>query len=113
MVTFTIFVIIMRIIAIRTIKNGYKAFPDAKQSLLTWNEEVELANWLSPNELKENHASASIINTKRVVFNIHGNKFRLVVDIEYRLGIVFVVWFGSHKTYDQMDVKTIKYVKAN
>ena len=113
MVTFTIFVQIMRIIAIRTIKNGYKAFPVAKQSLLAWNEEVELANWLSPNELKQNHASASIINTKRVVFNIHGNKFRLVVDIEYRLGIVFVVWFGSHKTYDQMDVKTIKYVKAN
>jgi len=113
LVTFTIFVLLMRIIAIRTIKNGYKSFPDAKQSLLAWNEEVELANWASPNELKKNHASASIINTKRVVFNIHGNKFKLVVDIEYRLGIVFVVWFGSHKTYDQIDVKNIKYVKAN
>jgi mRNA interferase HigB len=103
----------MRIIAIRTIKNGYKKFPDAKQSLLAWNEEVEIADWKNPNELKVQHASASIINTKRVVFNIHGNKFRLVVDIEYRLGIVFVVWFGSHKSYDQIDVKTIKYDKAN
>ena len=113
MVTITIFVQIMRIIAIRTIKNGYKEFPVAKQSLLAWNEEVEFANWQNPNELKEQHLSASIINTKRVVFNIHGNKFRLIVDIEYRLGIVFIVWFGSHKEYDKIDVKTIKYVKAN
>jgi len=113
LVTFTIFVQIMRIIAIRIIKKGYKEFPIAKQSLLAWNEEVELANWQNPNMLKDQHSSASIINAKRVVFNIHGNKFRLVVDIEYQLGIVFVVWFGSHKAYDQIDVKTIKYVKAN
>lgn len=113
MVTFTIFVQIMRIIAIRTIQTGYKKFPAAKQALLAWNEEVELASWLTPNEVKFQHASASIISAKRVVFNIHGNKFRLIVDIEYRLGIVFVVWFGSHKTYDQIDVKTIKYVKTN
>ena len=113
MVTFTIFVQIMRIIAIRTIKNGYIEFPVAKQSLLAWNEEVEFANWQNPNELKEQHLSASIINTKRVVFNIHGNKFRLIVDIEYRLGIVFIVWFGSHNEYNKIDVKTIKYVKAN
>ena len=52
MVTFTIFVQEMRIIAIRTIKNGYKNFPSAKQSLLAWNEEVEFANWQNPNELK-------------------------------------------------------------
>ena len=103
----------MRIIAIRTIKNGYKKFPEAKQSLLAWNEELELAKWRNPNELKQQHFSASIINSKRVVFNIHGNKFRLIVDIEYRLGIVFVVWFGTHKEYDKIDVKTIKYVKTN
>ena len=63
--------------------------------------------------MKEQHLSASIINTKRVVFLIHRNKFRLIADIEYRLGIVFIVWFGSHKDYDKIDVKTIKYVKAN
>ena len=74
---------------------------------------MEFANWQNPNELKEQHLSASIINNKRVVFNIHGNKFRLIVDIEYRLGIVFIVWFGSHKEYDKIDVKIIKYVKAN
>ena len=113
MVTFTILVQIMRIIAIRTIKNGYIEFPVAKQSLLAWNEEVEFANWQNPNDLNEQYLSASIINSKRVVFNIYGNKFRLIVDIEYRQGIIFIVWFGSHNEYDKIDVKTIKYVKAN
>ena len=100
-------------IAISTIKNGYKNFPAAKQSLLAWNEEAELANWQNPNELKDQYTSASIISSKRVVFNIHGNRFRLIVDIEYRLGILFIVWFGPHNEYDNVDVKTIKYVKAN
>jgi mRNA interferase HigB len=67
----------------------------------------------NPAELKVQYRNASILNSKRVVFNIHGNSFRLVVDIEYRLKIVFVVWFGTHKQYDNIDAKTISYVKAN
>jgi mRNA interferase HigB len=72
-----------------------------------------LAVWNNPNELKALYRNASILNNKRVVFNIHGNSFRLIVDIEYRLKIVFVVWFGTHKQYDNIDAKTISYVKAN
>ena len=65
------------------------------------------------NELKEQIRNASVIGDKRVVFNIHGNKYRLVVDIGYRLQIIFIVWTGTHKAYDKIDAKTIEYVKAN
>lgn len=103
----------MRVIAVKTLKEYWIKFPQAKQALLSWYEEVETASWGSPNELKSQYGNASIITEKRVVFNIHGNSFRLVVDIEYRLKIVFVVWFGTHKQYDSVDAKKISYVKAN
>ena len=60
-------------------------------------EETEAAQWNNPNELNQQYKCASILNDKRVVFNIHGNSFRLIVDIEFRLRIIFVVWFGTHK----------------
>jgi len=103
----------MRIIAVRTLKEYAKEFYPAEQALLSWYEEVTVAQWNSPNELKAQYKNASIINNKRVVFNIHGNSYRLIVDIEYRLKIVFVVWFGTHKQYDLINAKTISYVKAN
>jgi mRNA interferase HigB len=83
------------------------------QALLSWYEEAEAAQWNHPNELKEQYRNASIITEKRVIFNIHGNSFRLVVDIEYRLKIVFVVWFGTHKQYDNIDANKVSYVKTN
>src|ERR1700752_2998376 len=103
----------MRVIAVKTLKEYWEEFPTAKQSLLAWYEEAEEARWNTPNELKRQYCSASILTNKRVVFNIHGNTFRLIVDIEYRLKIVFVVWFGTHKQYDKITAKTISYVKAN
>lgn len=80
---------------------------------MSWHEEVEKATWNSPNDLKLQFQNASIVTAKRVVFNIHGNSFRLIVDIEYRLKIVFIVWFGTHKQYDLIDAKKISYVKAD
>lgn len=85
----------------------------AEQALLSWYEEAEAATWQNPNQLKEQYKNASIINDKRVVFNIHGNSFRLIVDIEYQLKIVFIVWFGTHQQYDKIDAKKISYGKAN
>ena len=103
----------MRIIAVKTIKRYWEKYPAAKQAILSWYEETEKAEWNNPNQLKEHFPIASIINSKRVVFNIHGNAFRLIVDIEYRLKIVFIVWFGTHKEYDVIDVKQINYAKTN
>jgi len=103
----------MRVIAVKTLKQYIKSFPQAEQAILAWYEEAEAAVWSTPNILKQQYRSASIVGEKRVVFNIHGNSFRLVVDIEYRLKIVFVVWFGTHSQYDKINVKTVMYDKAD
>ncbi|QRR03343.1 type II toxin-antitoxin system HigB family toxin [Dyadobacter sandarakinus] len=99
----------MRIIAVKTLKYYLDKHPHAEQALLSWYEEASSAIWESPNQLKAQYQSASVLTGKRVVFNIHGNKFRLIVDIEFRLKIVFIVWFGTHKEYDQIDAKQISY----
>ncbi len=103
----------MRVIAVKTLKEWSVAYPKAEQSLLAWYQEVMVADWNNPNELKSQFQNASIISNKRVIFNIHGNSFRLIVDIEYRLKIVFIVWFGTHHEYDKIDSKIISYGKAN
>jgi mRNA interferase HigB len=102
----------MRVIAVKTLKQFIKEYPKSMQAVLSWYEEAEKADWGSPNDLKEQYHHASIISSKRVVFNLHGNTFRLVVDIEYRLKIVFVVWFGAHAQYDKEDILKITYDKA-
>lgn len=114
MVTLFVFLCFkMRIIAIKTLKSYWEEYPQAKQALLAWYDETEIANWSNPNELKLQYRNASVINDKRIVFNIHGNSYRLIVDIEYRLKIVFVVWFGSHAQYDMVDIKKVNYAKAD
>jgi mRNA interferase HigB len=103
----------MRIISVRALKDFWLKFPQAEQALLSWYEETEAANWDNPNQLKSQYRNASVLTNKRVVFNIHGNTYRLIVDIEYRLKIVFVVWFGTHQQYDKIDAKKVSYVKTN
>ncbi len=103
----------MRIISTKTLKSYLEEYPQAREQLIAWAEFIEKSNWNSPQELKIDFANASILSNKRVVFNIKGNHFRLIVDIEYRLKIVFVVWFGSHQEYDKIDAKTVSYVKSN
>jgi mRNA interferase HigB len=102
----------MRVIAVKTLKHWCTHFHQAEQALLSWHEEIDAASWNSPNELKIQFKNASILGEKRVVFNIHGNSYRLIVDIEYRLKIVFIVWFGTHAQYEKIDAKTISYAKT-
>ena len=102
----------MRIISRKILKKFWQIHHDAEQSLKAWFAETENAEWKHANELKEQFRSASIITNKRVVFNIKGNRYRLVVDIEYQFGIVFIVWIGSHIEYDKIKVKEISYDKT-
>ena len=102
----------MRIIAVKTLKLYAEKKKETEQSLLSWYQETRKANWENHNDLKQQFANASVINSKRVVFNIHGNKHRLIVDIEYYLQIIFIVWIGTHKGYDKIDAKKVVYVKA-
>ena len=103
----------MRIIATNTIRDYWEKYPKTEQSLKSWLQEVEQSNLETPQSLKLKYRSASILTGKRVVFNINENNFRLIVDIEFRLKIVFVVWFGTHFEYDLIDSKTITYDKSN
>jgi len=101
----------MRIIKEKTIvgyckKSKYKL---AQESLKSFIYEIRYSNWESANELKSKYGNASILSSKRVVFNIKGNDFRLIVDIEYKLKIVFIVWFGTHTEYEKIDAKTVSY----
>ena len=103
----------MRIISINTLRIYWIKNRQSEQALKAWIQEVSNSGWVTAAELKEKYRHASIINSKRVVFNIRGNSYRLIVDVEYRLGIVFIVWIGTHAEYDKLDVKKVRYVKTN
>lgn len=101
----------MRIIKEKTLTGYCKLgkYKKAEESLKAWMYEVKFSVWNNANELKAKYRNASIISSKRVVFNVKGNDYRLIVDVEYKLKIVFIVWFGTHKEYDKIDVKTVNY----
>ena len=103
----------MRIIKEKTLSTLCKKskYQQAEDSLKAWIYELRYSSWDSANDLKAKYGNASIISSKRVVFNIRGNEFRLIVDIEYKLKIVFIVWFGTHAEYDKINAKTVKYEK--
>lgn len=101
----------MRIIKEKTLVEYCKQnkYQQAEESVKAWIYELRFSTWNSANELKAKYGHASIISSKRVVSNIKGNDFRLILDIEYKLKIVFIVWFGTHKEYDKIDAKTVSY----
>ena len=80
---------------------------DAKQPLLSWFKEVEKATWKSPIEVKRLYGSADLVGDGRIVFNIGGNKYRLVVWVKYSIGLVLIKWVGTHAEYDAIDVTKI------
>lgn len=82
-----------------------------KKQLDAWYAEVERATWKNPTELKAHFGSASIVSGERVVFNIKGNDYRLVVAINYHYQIVLILWLGTHQEYDRIDVAKITFVK--
>ncbi len=101
----------MRIIKEKTLTEycNVGRYKPATESLKSWGFEVRYSTWANANDLKSKYRNASVLSSKRVVFNIKGNDYRLIVDIEYKLKIVFIVWFGTHAEYDKIDAKTISY----
>ena len=76
---------------------------DSEQALKSWYNEAKQADWKTPNDVKAQYKSASIVGDNKVVFNICGNKYRLIVKINYTSGWVFVLFVGTHKEYDKID----------
>lgn len=103
----------MRIIKRQTLVKYWNKHVALEIPLKALHAEIIDANWKNPSELIMQYPSASIINQKRVVFNIKGNRFRLVVDIEYKIGIVFIVWCGTHAEYDKLKIEELKYDNKN
>ncbi|MCE5989668.1 MULTISPECIES: type II toxin-antitoxin system HigB family toxin [unclassified Pseudomonas] len=99
----------MRVIAKSTLVKfwGLPGHEDAKAPLESWHDMAIKAIWRTPQDVKDQIGSASICGNNRVVFNIGGNKYRLVVEMQYRAGIAWVKFVGTHERHDEIDVETI------
>lgn len=99
----------MRIISRAALRKFWEnpKYKDAEQPLKAWYDEVKQAVWKSTQDIKAKYRHASFVANNRVVFNIHGNKYRLVVAVRYDIGIVFIRFVGTHKQYDEIDVAVV------
>ncbi len=97
----------MRVVAKRTLREFWERYPDAEDALKAWFSETEVSIWRNPADIKEKYRSASILRDSRVVFNICGNKYRLVVKVSYLNGLVLIRFIGTHKEYDVTDVEVV------
>jgi len=99
----------MRIISRRTLREFWQkpAHRDARQPLAAWFKEAQKAAWRTPHNVKRTYATASILGNDRVVFNVGGNKYRLVVSIRYDLGIVLIRFVGTHAEYNGIDAEKV------
>ena len=82
-------------------------YKDSEEPLRAWYDEVSKASWKTPNDVKKQFGNASIVGSSRIVFNIKGNDYRLVVEINYKFQYVYILWIGTHMEYDKIDVTKI------
>jgi mRNA interferase HigB len=105
----------MRIISRRTLREfvaglaGHKDGPAVKAALASWYAEVSRAEWRTAADIKKLYATASIVSAERIVFNVKGNDYRLVVAVDFEKGIVWIKWVGTHRAYDQIDVREVRH----
>ena len=97
----------MRIIAIKTLKDFWQKHNDAEQPLKAWYSEAKSSSWKSPGEIKKLYRTASILKNGRIVFNIKGNDYRLVVKINYHFKVIYIRFVGTHKEYDKINSEEI------
>lgn len=98
----------MRVIAVSVLRTFWVKHPSAREPLSAWVAVVAQARWSQPADVKAQYQNASILKNRRVVFNIKGNDYRLVVAIAYSLGIVYVKFIGTHKQYDAINAETVE-----
>ena len=97
----------MRVIAKRVLRDFWLKHPVVEQPMKSWHKEMVGASWSSPVHIKNKYPSASILDNQRVVFNIKGNHYRIVIRINYQFKIIWIRFVGTHSEYDQIDAKTI------
>ena len=97
----------MRIIAKRTLREFWELHPDAEEALLAWYREVQKEDWDTPAKVKAKYRIASVIGDSRMVLNIKGNDYRLVVKINYSYRVVYIRFVGTHAEYDDIDAEEV------
>lgn len=97
----------MRVVAKKILREYWEKQSDSEDQLKTWFKEASKAKWISPNDIKAEYPKASILKSGRVVFNICGNKYRLIVQINYKRQWVFIRFIGTHDEYDKVDANKI------
>lgn len=97
----------VRIFSKSTLREFWDSHAAVKDPLLSWHDVVAHASWISPSDVKQRYPSASFLNDNRVVFNIKGNKYRLIVDIDHARQRLFIRFVGTHAEYDRIDAKNI------
>ena len=97
----------MRVIAKKTLREFWLKHKNCAQQLKAWFNEAQKAEWKSPNNIKKGYPTASIIEDNRVVFNIKGNTYRLIVKVNYDYGMIWVRFIGTHAEYDKVDATKI------
>jgi mRNA interferase HigB len=98
----------MRVIAVSHLKDFWQRWPAAELPLRTWIEAVRGAGWTKPTDITAQFAAASVLKSRRVVFNIKGNDYRLAVAVAFRFGVVYVKFIGTHAEYDRIDADTVE-----
>lgn len=98
----------MRVIAVSTLKEFWKHHPETEQPLKAWYDEAKHATWMTPQDIKLRYATASFVGSNRVVFNIKGNDYRLIVAVAYRYQAVYIKFIGTHAEYDRIDAATVE-----
>ncbi|MDI9349452.1 MAG: type II toxin-antitoxin system HigB family toxin [Candidatus Symbiobacter sp.] len=83
--------------------------PSVREPLLVWYRTVLTKNWQNPNDVKNDFRAASFIGGNRIVFNIKGNEYRLIVKVNFDYGIIFIIWIGTHADYDKIDAEKVRY----
>jgi mRNA interferase HigB len=99
----------MRVISRKVLKDFYEnpSYKDSKESIESWYYEARNANWKNPVDIKKHYGNASLVGNDRVVFNICGNKYRLIVKLNYSIGIIFIRFIGTHKEYDNINANEV------
>lgn len=97
----------MRVIARRTLREFWEEHADVEQALKAWFQEVSKSNWVSFQELKQDFPSASILQDNRIVFNIKGNNYRLIVKFNLEYQMAWIRFIGTHAQYDKIDANRI------
>jgi len=97
----------MRVISRRVLKEYGDCHAEVRGPLSAWYEEAKKAHWKTSQDIKNEYASASFLEDNRVIFNIKGNDYRLVVHLKYAMGVVMIKWIGTHAEYDRIDAAKV------